>query len=257
VKNLEQAIATMALELHPDRMVALSDELLSLGSKASATSVAAIFRGHLSAQFVQSVVADFGGDASAACREVGAMLRSGAATARALRDGLSQELVWTGPTTGLVPIRHTEQVLTGLINGAQRKLFIVSFVAFAVPSITAALCRAAERGVAICILLERIKSDGGTVNVDSLATMKAAVPKARLYIWTHGIGGEVPRIGGSVHAKCAVADGREAFITSANLTEAAMERNIELGVLLRGGPVPIQLELHLDALIASKQLSAL
>jgi len=36
----------------------------------------------------------------------------------------------------------------------------------------------------------------------------------------------------SLHAKCVVVDGRWAFVTSANFTEAAQERNIEAGVLL-------------------------
>jgi hypothetical protein len=35
-----------------------------------------------------------------------------------------------------------------------------------------------------------------------------------------------------LHAKCVVVDDRRAFVTSANLTEAAQERNIEAGVLL-------------------------
>jgi phosphatidylserine/phosphatidylglycerophosphate/cardiolipin synthase-like enzyme len=39
--------------------------------------------------------------------------------------------------------------------------------------------------------------------------------------------------GGVLHAKAVVADDETAFITSANLTEAALDRNIELGVLIR------------------------
>lgn len=37
-----------------------------------------------------------------------------------------------------------------------------------------------------------------------------------------------------LHAKCVIADERDAFVTSANFTEAAHGRNIELGVLIRG-----------------------
>ena len=37
---------------------------------------------------------------------------------------------------------------------------------------------------------------------------------------------------GSLHAKCVVVDGRRLFISSANFTEAAQERNIEIGVVL-------------------------
>jgi phosphatidylserine/phosphatidylglycerophosphate/cardiolipin synthase-like enzyme len=38
--------------------------------------------------------------------------------------------------------------------------------------------------------------------------------------------------GTSLHAKCVVVDERWAFVTSANFTEAAQERNIEVGVVL-------------------------
>ena len=38
------------------------------------------------------------------------------------------------------------------------------------------------------------------------------------------------------HAKCMLVDGMTAFITSANFTESAHERNIELGVLFRDNP---------------------
>ena len=40
------------------------------------------------------------------------------------------------------------------------------------------------------------------------------------------------------HRHTVTMDGRLAFVTSANLTSVAMERNMELGVLLRGGAVP-------------------
>ena len=46
----------------------------------------------------------------------------------------------------------------------------------------------------------------------------------------------------------------EAFITEANLTGASMERNMEAGVLLRGGPLPAQLEAHLQSLVTTKHL---
>jgi phosphatidylserine/phosphatidylglycerophosphate/cardiolipin synthase-like enzyme len=38
---------------------------------------------------------------------------------------------------------------------------------------------------------------------------------------------------GVLHAKAVVTDDEAVFITSANLTEAALDRNIELGVLIR------------------------
>ena len=53
---------------------------------------------------------------------------------------------------------------------------------------------------------------------------------------------------GLMHAKAAVADSRIAFLSSANLTEAALERNMELGVLIRGGMLPASIDRLIDAL---------
>jgi phosphatidylserine/phosphatidylglycerophosphate/cardiolipin synthase-like enzyme len=59
-----------------------------------------------------------------------------------------------------------------------------------------------------------------------------------------------------MHMKVAAADSRVAFLTSANLTEAALERNMELGILIRGGEVPSAIELLIGTLIASGELHA-
>lgn len=59
-----------------------------------------------------------------------------------------------------------------------------------------------------------------------------------------------------MHAKAAVADSRTAFLTSANLTEAALERNMELGVLIRGGTLPPSIDRLIDALLKSAVLQA-
>ena len=57
---------------------------------------------------------------------------------------------------------------------------------------------------------------------------------------------------GKVQAKVAVADRRECFLTSANLTDHAMEKNIEVGVLISGGAIPRNLHDHLEALVAAR-----
>ena len=54
------------------------------------------------------------------------------------------------------------------------------------------------------------------------------------------------------HAKVAVADGRMCFVTSANLTGYAMEKNMEAGVLVTGGGIPERLHAHLLSLISGK-----
>jgi phosphatidylserine/phosphatidylglycerophosphate/cardiolipin synthase-like enzyme len=54
-----------------------------------------------------------------------------------------------------------------------------------------------------------------------------------------------------LHVKCAAADGRWLFLSSANLTVYAFTPNMELGVLITGGPLPGQVERHLGRLIGT------
>ena len=56
-----------------------------------------------------------------------------------------------------------------------------------------------------------------------------------------------------LHAKCIVVDGQETFISSANFTEAAQQRNIEIGVLLRSIVVAERLIRFFDTLVNESQ----
>ena len=79
--------------------------------------------------------------------------------------------------------------------------------------------------------------------------MRTLVPKARLFAWREKAD---EFSNGRVHAKVAVADSHSCFITSANLTGYAMEKNMEAGVLLTGGKTPESLYNHLVALVDLK-----
>lgn len=103
----------------------------------------------------------------------------------------SLEVVWTGPTTPFVSSRRTEQVLLQVINAAENKLFITSFVSYQVSSIV-------------------------SLSVDGIGKMKRLIPSLHLYAWQ---GKAEVFAQGRVHAKVAVADGATCFITSANLTD--------------------------------------
>jgi len=157
------------------------------------------------------------------------------------------ELVWTGPDSRLIPLRRTDQALLQLIDGAQHDLHIVSFAVYRIEAIAQALVRAATRGVAISLYLETPDASEGRIAYDTLRAFGEEVRQcAHIYIWPvekrplsedgrHG----------SLHAKVAIADGQNMLISSANLTEYAMTLNMELGILIRGGPFPAQLEAHL------------
>ena len=102
------------------------------------------------------------------------------------------------------------------------------------------------------MLLELSQDHGGSITFDAIGKMKTLVPAAQLYAWRDKV--EV-FADGSVHAKVAVSDTRVCFITSANLTGYAMERNMEAGVLISGGPIPALMECHLRSLVDTKVVS--
>jgi phosphatidylserine/phosphatidylglycerophosphate/cardiolipin synthase-like enzyme len=57
-----------------------------------------------------------------------------------------------------------------------------------------------------------------------------------------------------LHAKCVVVDKEDVFVSSANFTEAAQERNIEMGLLVRSPWLADQVTEHFDALLAAQLL---
>jgi phosphatidylserine/phosphatidylglycerophosphate/cardiolipin synthase-like enzyme len=59
---------------------------------------------------------------------------------------------------------------------------------------------------------------------------------------------------GVLHAKALVVDDEAAFVTSANLTEAAFDRNLELGVLSRDRTLASGLARHFRILIDQDRL---
>ena len=58
----------------------------------------------------------------------------------------------------------------------------------------------------------------------------------------------------ALHAKCIVVDACQVFVSSANFTEAAQERNIEVGVLLRSTVLADRLLQFINALVETGQL---
>lgn len=147
--------------------------------------------------------------------------------------------VWTGPNSHAGPARLTLAVVADLIAEAHGDVVLASYATIPGPDVRFALGQAADRGVAITLLLER--------HQDNPAFQAHGDPfpglPARRLAWPAGA--RPP--GASMHAKVLVVDGRTALVGSANLTGHGLERNLECGLLIRGGPVPAQLRDHLLA----------
>lgn len=160
-------------------------------------------------------------------------------------------IVWTGPESAGVPVRRTEQALLELIASARERLIVVSFAVYKVPEVSAALVACAGRGCDVAVVVESEAESGGKVTFEmSQALGSEVAAHATLYTWPSELRPET-RSGkrASLHAKCAVADGERLLVSSANLTEYAFTKNMELGLLVEGGDVPRRVQDHLEALI--------
>lgn len=184
--------------------------------------------------------------------EVAGILKGATLAKTRLAEATQIDLIWTGPSTNLVPTRQTEPALVQIINAAEAKLFLTSFVAYSFPNVIEALSDALSRNVKVSMLFESSEAFGGGVSFDVIGKMKTALPEAVIYSWDHKTDAY---IGGKVHAKVAVADGEYCFISSANLTTHAMELNMEAGVTIRGGTIPLQLQTHLEALVSTRVIN--
>lgn len=156
------------------------------------------------------------------------------------------ELVWSGPLDAQNDWRRTEPVLVSLIDGAKNSLWLVTFAAHRAPSLQGALERAAARGVNIHFVAETVEDSAGKLSY----TGPILPAGTQMYIWPRSKRARDGEKVGLLHAKCAVADGELALISSANLTENALGLNIETGVLLRG-PNAARLQKRLVELVAA------
>jgi cardiolipin synthase len=239
-------VGALAAHLHRDRLWAVADAFARIGGVEEFERARWAFGPNADRGLVEGLRARWAGSPGVSAAEISAAFKGAAEVARRAAEVSGIEVVWTGPSTGLIPTRRTEQVLLEVIGSATRDLFLVSYVFYGAGSVVAALGDAVRRGVGVKVLLESSGRAWGEMRGESAAALAQAVPGASIYVWEPGEGG------GAVHAKCAVADHGLAFITSANLTSAALERNMELGLLVRGGAVPDRLHSHLEALVATR-----
>lgn len=163
-----------------------------------------------------------------------------AEAARSVDDSPQVEVVVTGPDSPDAPVRLTSEVVRQLIDQATRRVMLVSYAAYQLPSVIAALEAAKTRGVRVSLILEspeKLDGGGGAYAYAAFET----------YHWP--LDQRIPPEA-KLHAKAVLVDGKAALLTSANMTGAAYDKNIELGVLCRGGGTAHQIQRHFDALIA-------
>jgi phosphatidylserine/phosphatidylglycerophosphate/cardiolipin synthase-like enzyme len=228
------------LDLPPHLQDRLASALESglLGPSPSATSVQAVLGNTKNAEGI-----------AAAVREIADLGVKGPATAAWLRTIVqatarkpNPDLVWSGPEVPGLHARDTRRVYEELLGRAERSIWASTYAFFDGPKAFEVLARRMEERptLRVILLLNIQRKRNDTTASEQLVRRFAdhfwkidwpGSSHPTVFYDPRAIDLEGP--GGVLHAKAVVADDEVAFVTSANLTEAALDRNIELGVLIR------------------------
>ncbi len=178
-------------------------------------------------------------------------LRCAAQAVKTVSSYEKVELLYTGPDAQ--SLRRTPQALLEVIRSARSHLWIVSYLMGpGMDPVLESIHERTQAGVVVRMLLDH--RHGSFEQTRTRLANQA--PAAEIFIWPD----DKRRIPGgniaALHAKCTVADGLRAFVSSANLAGYAMHENLEVGYLVTGGPTPRSLEHHLGALLASGELKS-
>jgi phosphatidylserine/phosphatidylglycerophosphate/cardiolipin synthase-like enzyme len=182
-----------------------------------------------------------------------AALEAAVAAVQAVRVELGvTEVVWTGPPTKSLQVRPTRAVVLELIRRARESITIVTFASHDIADLVGALDEARlDRGVTVRVIVETREDTprgDGPEAADALKHLPLAVP---VYRWPREQRGPT---GASMHVKCVIRDRTEVLVSSANLTSAALDRNMELGLVVDGGATTRVIEQHYDDLIEGGSL---
>jgi phosphatidylserine/phosphatidylglycerophosphate/cardiolipin synthase-like enzyme len=161
---------------------------------------------------------------------------------RALTRTRKPDLVWSGPEAPGLHARDTRRVYEELLGSAERSILASTYAFFDGPKAFEVLARRmdATPALRVTLLLNIQRKRGDTTTSEQLVRRFAdhfwktdwpGSARPHVFYDSRALDPESP--GGVLHAKSVVADDEALFITSANLTEAALDRNIELGVLIR------------------------
>jgi len=171
---------------------------------------------------------------------------------------LRPDLVWSGPEVPGLPARDTRRVYEELLGSAERSVWVSTYAFFDGPRAFEVLARRMDERphLRVTLLLNIQRRKGDTTAAPNLVRGFAdhfwgmdwpGSARPAVYYDPRSLEPEGP--GGVLHAKAVVTDEEAVFVTSANLTEAALDRNFELGLLVRDHALAISVSSHFRGLI--------
>ncbi len=182
----------------------------------------------------------------------------------ALADTFTRpDFVWSGPEVPGLHARDTRRVYDEVIGAASRSIWACTFAFFDGPEAFKSLAARmdARPDMRVTLLLNIGRKRGDTTAADDLVRRFADrfwdrewPGPSRPSVFYDPRSLEPRRAAGVLHAKGAVADEEVAFITSANFTEAALDRNIEMGLLYRDRQLALTVVRHFQTLVDRKLL---
>jgi cardiolipin synthase len=187
---------------------------------------------------------------------LGWALQTALATFHACRTEQQIELLWSGPSSAnQIAARRIDQALYDLIAVARSEILLVTFAAAQINRLTEVLWKAVQRGVKIRLILEFKQSSEGQLSYDALkAFPPLLIDAAEVYHWPverreRNNAGRP----GKLHAKMAIVD-EVVMVSSANLTDDAFNRNLEVGVMITSAEFRRAIKVYWQALISDQTL---
>jgi phosphatidylserine/phosphatidylglycerophosphate/cardiolipin synthase-like enzyme len=161
------------------------------------------------------------------------------------------ELLWSGPSpANEIPARRIDQSIYDLIASAKNEILLVTFAAAKIQRLVGSLIAAVERGVVVRLLLEFEQESEGQLSFDALKAFPVdLVRQVEVYCWPLEKR-ERNQAGrpGKLHAKLAIIDD-QVIVSSANLTDDAFNRNLELGVMLQSKTLQLRVKQYVEGLM--------
>ncbi len=171
------------------------------------------------------------------------------------------ELVWTGPESSASQSRDTAIVVAELFRSAMKSVLVSTFVVHQADTVFKPLAeRMAELpGLRVQLFVHVGRGDRDTRHESEILREFAAKLGAKwpgpvrpsLYYDPRSLDMN-PDKRATWHAKVIVIDDETAFVTSANFTEWAQQRNVEAGVLIRNAQFARQLRQQFEGLVQSR-----
>lgn len=176
------------------------------------------------------------------------------------------DIVWSGPEVVGLAARDTRRVFDEVLGGAERSAWVCSYAFFDGPRAFQVLARRMEArpDLDVVLLLNIQRKRGDTTALDQVVRRFAdrfwstdwpGASRPHVYYDPRSLAVDGPT--GVLHAKAVVVDDEVLFVTSANLTEAALDRNIELGLLVRDRALALSASAYFRTLIERGMLSPL